>query len=92
LSKDRSEIDLAPELGLPPIVVNLNKKAVVDVERCPAKMREACAVHIPFKLAAIRYALDRWPSEFRTLSKDEKAKGSRSYPQHLTSEWLAAKE
>ena len=79
------EIDLAVELGLPIIVVNLNNKSGLDRDNCPAKIRSgllkknrsargspspsACAVHIPFKLAAIRHALDRWPAEFRGLSQ-----------------------
>jgi hypothetical protein len=47
------------------IVVNLNNKGVIDSKLCPAKIRDACAVHIPFKLAAIRHALDYWPTEFQ---------------------------
>ena len=52
------EIDLALDLSQPLIVANLNKKAKMDNERYPAKLRDVCAVHIPFKLAAIRHALD----------------------------------
>ena len=82
------EIDLAVELGLPIIVVNLNNETVMDSDRCPAKLRDACAIHIPFKLAAIRYALDNWPAGFRGLDWAEKAKGWRHYPD-LESQWLA---
>jgi MTH538 TIR-like domain (DUF1863) len=82
------EIDLALEIGLPIIVVNLNNKTVTDVDRCPAKLRNCCAVHIPFKLAAIRHALDNWPTRFRKLNSAEKLKGGRHYPD-LASQWLA---
>jgi hypothetical protein len=46
------EIDLAIELGLPIVVVNLNNNSGLDRDNCPARIRSACAVHIPFKLAA----------------------------------------
>jgi hypothetical protein len=85
------EIDLALEMGLPVIVVNLNNKTEMDGDRCPAKLRDACAVHIPFKLAAIRHALDSWPVEFRRLNSAEKAKGWRNYS-GLASQWLGEKE
>jgi hypothetical protein len=86
------EIDLALELGLPLIVVNLNNKVGIDGERCPARLRRACAVHIPFKLAAIRYALNLWPGEFRTLPQAERATGARSYGEGLTAQWLVESE
>ena len=82
------EIELALEIGLPIIVVNLNNKTSKDADRCPAKIRDLCAVHIPFKLAAIRHALDNWPTVFRTLNSAEKLKGARHYPD-LASQWLA---
>jgi hypothetical protein len=82
------EIELALELGLPIIVVNLNNKTSTDVDRCPAKLRGVCAVHIPFKLAAIRHALDDWPTHFSKFDSAEKSKGARHYPD-LASQWLA---
>lgn len=86
------EIDLAFELGLPIIVANLNKYGRLDRDRCPAKLRNACAVHIPFKLAAVRYALDHWPSRFNGLNSAEKDKGARHYSDELISQWFAEKE
>jgi hypothetical protein len=86
------EIDLALTLGLPLIVTNLNKKTTMDSDRCPAKLRDECAVHIPFKLAAIRHAVDHWPVQFRRLNAAKKGKGWRSYREQLTSQWLAEKE
>jgi hypothetical protein len=75
----RWELDLALELGLPIIVVNLNDKRDIDRNLCPPIIQDACAVHIPFKLAAIRHALDKWPTNFRGLDASEKAKGPRHY-------------
>jgi hypothetical protein len=86
------EVDLALDLNQPLIVANLNTKPKMDNERCPAKLRDVCAVHIPFKLAAIRHALDNWPASFRGLSAAEKAKGPRHYSERITSHWLADKE
>src|SRR5262249_19007772 len=71
------EIDLAIEMGLPIIVVNLNNKTSMDVDFCPAKVRDLCAVHIPFKLAAIRHALGNWP----TFYSAGNLKGAWHYPE-----------
>ena len=87
----RWEIELAIELGLSLIAINLNKVPKLDDDRCPAILRDTCAVHIPFKLAAIKHALDNWPQKYRSLAAAERS-GSWSYPERLTSSWLAEKE
>jgi MTH538 TIR-like domain (DUF1863) len=61
----RWEIEVALELQLPIIVVNLNDRRALDADRCPAILRDEDVVHIAFKLAIIRYALDRFPGERR---------------------------
>ncbi len=75
----RWEIELAQELGLPIIVCNLSNKTSLDTELCPAILRDACAVHIPFKKEAIKFALSRWPLEFRSLDAAAKSTGGRYY-------------
>ena len=75
----RWEIELAQELGLPIIVVNLNNLNRQDSKLCPALLRGTCCVHVPFKLAAIKQALDGWPSEYRRLTREEKNGGARYY-------------
>lgn len=75
----RWEIELALEIGLPIIVANLNGTNGKDADRCPAIIRDACAVHVPFKLSAVKHALENWPRGFRGLDATEKAKGSRYY-------------
>jgi hypothetical protein len=75
----RWEIELAIELGLPIIVANLNNKTRLDVDLCPAILRDACAVHIPFKKETIKYALSNWPAEFRSLDAEAKSAGARHY-------------
>jgi hypothetical protein len=73
------EINLALELELPVIVVNLNNKRQLDAERCPTALRDAAAVHVSFKLKIIKHALDHWPAEYRNLRAQQKAIGARHY-------------
>jgi hypothetical protein len=73
------EIELAIELGLPIIVVNLQGKRRMDDERCPVALRSHCAVHVDFKLKMIKYALDIWPAEFGRLSIAIMREGPRHY-------------
>lgn len=79
----RWELDLALDLDLPIIGVNLNDKRVQDDERCPPIIRGKCVVHVPFKLAAIKHALDSWPNEYRGLARSTKAEGWRYYPDNV---------
>jgi hypothetical protein len=75
----RWELDLALELGLPIIVANLTGANRPDHNRCPAIIRNACAVHIPYTLEALKYAMANWPTEFSGLSATDKAGGGRYY-------------
>lgn len=75
----RWELELALDLQLAIIVVNLNNKTGIDVERCPAILRDKCAVHVPFKLAAIKKARDEFPNEFRGFNAEAKAAEPRYY-------------
>jgi hypothetical protein len=77
----RWELELALELGLPIIVANLNKANRQDKDRCPAIIRDACAVHIPYTLVALKHAMLKWPTEFRGLAATDKAGGARHYEQ-----------
>ncbi|ANL74068.1 TIR domain-containing protein [Rhizobium phaseoli] len=74
----RWELELALGLGLPIIAANLNESRAQD-ERCPPIIRDKCVVHIPFKMRAIKHALDYWPDEFRGMSATERSKGWRQY-------------
>jgi len=79
----RWELDLALELDLPLIVVNLNDRRDRDEILCPAIVEDACAVHVPFKMKAIKYGLDNWPTEYRSLGAQAKRQGPRHYPTSL---------
>lgn len=83
----RWELELALELALPIIVVNLNEKRRQDGALCPAIIRDKCAVHIPFKMKAIKNALDAWPSEFRGLSAADRQGGARYYSDEVYAGW-----
>ncbi|MBG0802207.1 TIR domain-containing protein [Methylocystis sp. H4A] len=83
----RWEIELALELGLPIVVANLNNKTQMDPDRCPTILREACAIHVPFKKDAIKYALENFCKAFHAWSLEEKAKGWRYYDRP---EWYKA--
>ena len=54
----RWEIDLALQLNLPIIVVNLNNNRSVDAMRCPPILRDHCVIHVAFKMKIIKFALD----------------------------------
>lgn len=58
----RWEQDVAIEMGLPIIAVNLNGKKERDMNLCPSIIQDELAVHIPFGLKMIQYALDNWPA------------------------------
>lgn len=75
----RWEIDLALDLDLPIIAVNLNGKRQQDWERVPPIIRDKCIVHIDFRMKIIKHALENWPPEFRNLSSADRAGGARHY-------------
>ncbi len=70
------EIDLAVSLRLPIIVVNLNGNRQMDSDRCPVPLRTGYIVHVAYKRAIIKHALEYFPSEFarrdRTLTVDRR--------------------
>lgn len=82
----RWELELALELDLPIIAVNLNGSRVQDA-LCPPIIRDKCVVHVPFKLAPIKHALTYWPAEFHGMYTDERAGGARHYSDEKYKEW-----
>lgn len=57
----RWEIDLALELNLPIVVVNLNNGKRIDNNLCPPILRLKNAIHIPYLMKIIKYSLDNFP-------------------------------
>lgn len=65
------EIDLAISLGLPIIVVNLNEKRQMDSVRCPVPLRTDYTVHVAYKRAIIKHALENFPSQFAGRNRND---------------------
>lgn len=78
----RWELELALELKRPIIAANLNESRYQDAN-CPPIIRDQCVVHVPFKMRAIRFALDNWPDEYRRLTAVDKQGGARHYGSHV---------
>jgi len=77
------EIELAIELDLPIVVVNLNGKRKMDSDRCPVALRTHCAMHVEHKMKIIKHALDSWPSEYQGMSRETKSQGGRFYSESV---------
>ena len=74
----RWEIDVAQDLGLPIIAVNLDGTRRYDSTRCPPILRDKYVVHVSFKAKIIQYALDHFPDEY--YGRATNAGGNRQYP------------
>ena len=73
----RWEMEIAQNLSIPIIAVNLNKKRKYDDDKCPAILRNKYVVHISFNSKIIKHALDNFPGEYRKRAKDDV--GNRHY-------------
>lgn len=59
------EIELARKKDIPIIIVNLNNKKVYDDALCPSTIKDRkYTISVPFKMKAIKYALDNFPSDY----------------------------
>lgn len=54
----RWEIETCIDIGIPIVAVNLSGLKEMDTDLCPPILRRTCTIHVPFKLKAIRFALD----------------------------------
>lgn len=77
----RWELEVALDLDIPIIAVNLNGKRICDFERCPPIIRGECVVHVPFKAKAIKLALDNFPEEHATRRSHDS--GPRWYTEEI---------
>ena len=75
----RWELELALELDLPIIAVSLADANQIEPKLMPPIIRDKCVFQVPFKMKAIKHALDDWPVTYRSLPSSEKAKGPRHY-------------
>jgi len=68
----RWEIELAIDMGLPVIVVNLNKSRKFDNTRCPPILDTELAIHISFNAGILQYALENWPETHQNYKREGK--------------------
>lgn len=78
----RWEIETALDLGLPIICVNLNRKKEMDPERCPPILQDKLAIHIPFGVKIVNYALQNWPASY-AHHKSQGHAGAYFYKEHV---------
>ncbi len=57
------EIEQAIKRDMPIIVVNLNSKRSIDLQRCPNSLREHTALHISFNAKILRKAIENWGNQ-----------------------------
>lgn len=74
----RWELEVAQNLNIPIIAVNLNGDRVQNANTCPPIIRDTYVVHIPFRMKIIKYALDNFPTEFKKRDSN-KSVGGRMY-------------
>ncbi len=72
----RWEIDVALELDIPIVAVNLNGRRQMDPDLCPAILKGEYVVHVPYKAKIIQFALDNFSTEH---AKRGNAPGDRHY-------------
>jgi hypothetical protein len=61
----RWEMDVALEMKIPIIAVNLDGKRSLNAELCPPILKDELVIHIPFGHKIIDYAIKDWPSSYR---------------------------
>ena len=77
----RWELEVAQDFGLPIIAVNLTEMRSQDTDRVPPIIRDEYVVHVPFKLAIIKYVLDNFSSEYKRRKPEDSE--PRFYPECL---------
>ena len=58
----RWEMEIALDMDIPIVAVYLNKSKGLDKDVCPPIIRDELVLHIPYKQAAIKWAIDNWIS------------------------------
>lgn len=66
----RWEMEQAISLNLPIIIVNINKKRVVDNSLYPKVLEEYLTINISFESRIMQYALENWNDAFLTHKKN----------------------
>ena len=74
----RWEMEIALEMGIPIVAVYLNKSKIIDNNVCPPIIRDELVLHVPYKQAVMKWAIDNWIDEMKKY-KAHKYRG----PVHL---------
>jgi hypothetical protein len=65
----RWEMEVALNLNLPIIAVNLNDKRTYDVNLCPSIIRDEYVIHVAYRAKIIKYALDNFPEQYHRSNR-----------------------
>ena len=68
----RWEIEQALSMDLPIIVVNLNGKRGIDIDKCPLILKSELALHVSFNAKIIQKALENWELYHRKMRREGK--------------------
>lgn len=71
----RWEQEVALSMNIPIVAVYLNGSTKRDNEVCPPIIRDELVLHVPYKLATVRWAIDNW-AKFDAQYKSENKKGA----------------
>lgn len=78
----RWEIEVALEIGMPIIAVNLDGSRNMNSALCPPILRTELVIHVSFGHKVIDYAIRNWPASYRRhIAKGDK--GGYSYNQSV---------
>jgi hypothetical protein len=65
----RWEMQVALELEMPIVAVNLNGKRSMDPGRCPPVLRGEYVIHVPYRARIIKWELDNFPPQHARRDK-----------------------
>ncbi len=63
-------MEVALDMKLPIVVVNLNNKADMDDDLCPVILKKELVIHIKYKRKAITWTIDNWIEIHNDLLKN----------------------
>jgi len=67
----RWEQDVALSMDIPIVAVYLNGSNNKDDSVCPPIIRDKLVLHIPYKLATCRWAIDFWPAKYKVHKQND---------------------
>lgn len=60
-------------MNLPIVAINLNQKRTMNYDLCPPILRSTLAIHVPFSLEIVNYAITNWPYSHKRYHAEGKA-------------------